>query len=521
MPNEPAMSGAASSTPRPTLSASPGKALTALDQIVEETCGRERGSDGFLDRFLAERSLSRALKLWLSVSPPVRDPDQLVASLNRDVATIDRLINQQVNAILHHPAFQRLESSWRGLDFLVRQAAEYGDPSIKIKVLNASWTDLERDFDRAIEFDQSQLFRKVYENEFGSPGGEPIGVLIGDYEIRHRPGGGYRHDDLRVLESIAGVAAAAFCPFIANASPAFFGLDDFEGLQQTLDHARTMEQMDYLKWRAFRDSEDARFVGLALPRILMRLPWQPDNNRIDGFNFTEDVSGPGHSGYLWGGAAFAMGSVIMRAFADAAWPADVRGVRRGVDSGGLVTGLLAHEFGTDSRGVSHKSTTDVVITDRLEKQLSDVGFIPLCHCYDTSSAAFYSVPSVQKPKVYDRKAPTNNARISSTIQYMLCVSRFAHYIKAMGRDRIGSFTQSDQFERFLQDWLTQYVVLDDHASTETKARYPLREARVQVRAKPGSSGAYQCVIHLVPHYELDDVTASVRLTTEIAPPRSG
>ncbi len=495
-----------------------------LDRLVEETTSRAPGKEnksGFLDRFLSEKSLTRALKVWLEASPPVRDPRQLVAALNRDVGMIDQIINAQLNAILHHSDFQRLEAAWRGLDFITRRADEDGDPVVKIKVLNVGWAELERDFDRAIEFDQSQLFRKVYENEFGSPGGEPFGVLIGNYEVRHRVGGGHRHDDVRVLESIAGVAAAAFCPFIANASPAMFGMDDFTSLQQTLDHSRNMEQMDYLKWRALRDADDARFVGLAMPRILMRLPYGPDNYRVDGFSFSEDVSGPSHAKYLWGGAAFAFGSVILRAFADAGWPADVRGVRRGVESGGLVSGLLVHEFGTDSPNVYHKCTTDVVITDRLEKQLSEIGFIPLCHCYDTGHAAFYSVPSIQKPRLYDRAAPTNNARMSSMIQYMLCVSRFAHYIKSMGRDRVGSFTRADQFERFLQDWITQYVVLDDNAPPETKARYPLREAKVQIRDQPGSSGSYQCVIHLVPHYELDDVAASVRLTTEIAPPRTG
>jgi type VI secretion system ImpC/EvpB family protein len=519
------MSGAAnpkSQTPGPApapLADSAGASL--LESVLGETTGRRAADPQLIDRFLAETSPVRALRIWLGIAPRIRDADQLLAALNRDVAWIDQIISDQVNAILHHPSFQRLESSWRGLDFLVRQADEHGDPLVRIKVLNVSWAELGRDFDRAIEFDQSQLFRKVYENEFGSPGGEPFGILIGDYEIHPRLGSGRRTDDLAILESISGVAAAAFCPFIANASPAMFGLDDFTGLQATLDHARTMEQVDYLKWRSLRESEDSRFVGLAMPRILMRQPYNPDNCRIDRFNFAEDVTGPDNSKYLWGGAAFALGSVVLRAFADAGWPADIRGVRRGIESGGLVTGLEVHDFGTDTPGVWQKSTTDVVITDRLEKQLGDIGFIPLCHCHNTGNAAFYSVPSIQKPRVYDRAAATNNARISSMIQYMLCVSRFAHYIKAMGRDRVGSFTRAEEFERFLQDWLTRYVVLDDNASPETKSRYPLREARVQVRARPGSSGTYQCVIHLVPHYELDDMAASVRLTTEIAPPRNG
>jgi type VI secretion system ImpC/EvpB family protein len=516
------MSGASvSPTPESSRPESPGSAASSLlDRLVHATRTQRERPTGLLDSFLAETSWARALRLWLGASP-VKDRQQLVSVLNRDVALIDHIINEQVNAVLHHPRFQQLEASWRGLDFLTRRADEDGDPAVKIKVLNVSWGELERDFDRAIEFDQSQLFRKVYETEFGTPGGEPFGVLIGDYEIHPRLGRENRHDDLGILESIAGVAAAAFCPFIANVSPAMFGLDEFAGLQHTLDHARTMNQLDYLKWRSLRESDDARFVGLALPRILMRLPYGNDNSRVDGFTFQEDVRGPDSRKYLWGGAAFAMGSVILRAFSDAGWPADVRGVRRGVESGGLVTGLVVHEHGTDSAGVSLTSTTDVVITDQLEKQLSELGFAPLCHCVDTEYAAFYSVPSIQKPKLLDRAAPTANAKISSMMQYMLCVSRFAHYIKAIGRDRVGGFTRSEDFELFLQDWLTQYVVLDDDASPETKARYPLREAKVQVRPKPGSSGAYNCIIHLVPHYELDGLTASVRLTTEIVPPRAG
>ena len=508
-------------TPEPPKRTSPGGAPENLiDKLISATENRQDRQPGFLDSFLGERSFSRSLRKWLAASP-VNNVEQLQIVLNRDVGSIDRMINDQVNAILHHPDFQRLEASWRGLDFLTRRADEDADPNIKIKVLNVTWGELERDFDRAIEFDQSQLYRKVYETEFGTPGGEPYGVLIGDYEIRPRLGKGHRHDDLGILESIAGVAAAAFCPFIANVNPSMFGLNDFTGLEQTLNHARTMNQPDYLKWQSLRESEDARFVSLALPRILMRLPYTFDNSRVDGFAFREDTRGKDNNKFLWGGAAFALGAVILRAFADSGWPADIRGVQRGIETGGLVSGLLVHDFGTDAGGVAFKSTTDVVITDNLEKQLSEQGFSPLCHCHDTEYAAFYSVPSLQKPKTYDRSAPSTNAKISSMTQYMLCVSRFAHYIKSMGRDRIGGFTRPEDFERFLGDWLTQYVVLDDDASPETKARYPLREAKVQVRPKPGSSGSFNCIIHLVPHYELDDLAAAVRLTTEIAPPRGG
>ncbi len=456
-----------------------------------------------------------ALRAWTDAELRVRDSRHVLAALNRQVAAIDRTITEQVNAILHHPTFQRLEASWRGLAFLTRRELHEG-PAVKVKVLDLSWLELARDLDRAIDFDQSDFFRKVYEGEFGSPGGEPFGALIGDYEVQLRPRSGSPYDDIDVLKQITGVAAAAFCPFFANVSPDFFGIDDFVGLQQTLDHAQHLK--GNMSWESLRDHEDARFVGLVLPRVLMRLPYRADSGRVDGCVFAEDVSGPDHRNYLWGGAAFALGSVILRAVENAAWPANIRGVQRGVLGGGLVTGLVADEPGTDSRGVAYKYVTDVFITDRLEKELGELGFIPLAHCYDSPHAAFYSVPSVQKPLVMDRATATANARISSLIPYMLCVSRFAHYIKVMARDRVGAVSP-DQLESVLQEWLMRYVVNDDHATAETKARNPLREAKVQVLPKPGASGSYRCVIHLVPHYELDDMTVKVRLTTDLHSPR--
>jgi type VI secretion system ImpC/EvpB family protein len=470
-----------------------------------------------IDSSFADSFGAAALSQWMDDASRERDVHAITRALNRQVALIDRLINAQVNAILHHPMFQRLEASWRGLAFLARREKREGIPAIKIKVLDLSWSELGRDLDRAIDFDQSELFRKIYENEFGSPGGEPFGALIGDYDIHLRPQPGSIYDDVDVLRSIAGVAAAAFCPFFANGSADIFGLNDFVGLQQTLDHAHHVKS--HGKWQALREDEDARFVGVVLPRVLMRLPYKHDRARVDGFCFAEDVTGPDHDKFLWGGAAFALGAVILRAFETSAWPADIRGVRRGIDAGGLVCGLLADEPGTDSRGVAPKYVTDVVITDQLEKQLGDLGFIPLCHCYDGPYAAFYSVPSVQSPRKMDRTSANTNAKISSLIPYMLCVSRFAHYVKVMARDRVGA-ANPEQLETVLQDWLMRYVVNDDNASTETKARNPLREARVRVLPKPGAPGAFRCVIHLVPHYELDDMSVRVRLTTELTPPRT-
>jgi type VI secretion system ImpC/EvpB family protein len=430
-----------------------------------------------------------------------------------DVAQIDALLSEQVNAILHHPKFQRLEASWRGLRWLVDQG-DPDDKSIQIRVLNVTWRELERDLERAGEFDQSQLFRKVYNAEFDAPGGTPYGLLLGDYEIRHglSPEG---INDLRVLERISEVAAAAWAPFVAAADPALLGLSSFADLQYPVNLPRTFEQLEYLKWRAFRETPDARFVGLVLPRVLRRLPYEDDGSRRDGFRFREDVSGPDPSKYLWGTAVYAFGAVVLRSFAESGWLAGIRGVQQGVEGGGLVVGLPAHSFATDKRGVVAKSSTDVLIHDRQEPELSDLGFIPLCQCQDVPYAAFYACHSVQKPKKYDELSATLNAKVSALLQYMLCASRFAHYLKVMMRDKVGSFSDPEKCEDFLHRWIHQYVTADSEASPEVKARLPLREAKIKIREHPSNPGNYLCIAHLWPHYELDELTTTLRVTTDV------
>ncbi len=490
-----------------------------LDSVVGVSRDKAAAQDGRLQRFLSETRPGKALESWFGRLPRV-DKRTLTERLNRDVASIDQLLTEQINAILHHPRFQKLEASWRGLEYLVDRCGEEADQNIKVKVLPASWKDLERDFERATEFDQSQLFRKVYEQEFGNPGGEPYGVLLGDYEIHPAPGPGHPHDDIGILQSISQVAAAAFCPFITAAGPEMFGLDEFGTLEHSLNHAKTLEQTEFLKWRALRETEDSRFLGLVLPRVLMRKPFQDDGRRVDQFCFREDVSGPDRSKYLWGNAVYAFGGVVMRAHAEAGWLADIRGVRRDTEGGGLVTGLPAHCFGTDRFGIAPQQSTDVVITDALEKELSDLGFMPLCDCKDTEYSAFYSNPSIQKARKYDRAGATANAKISAMLQYMLCVSRFAHYVKVLGRDKTGTFAEAENMEQFLRNWIMRYVTADGEATPDVKARFPLREANVQVREQPGRPGSFQCVMHLSPHYELDELNATVRVVTELAPPRT-
>jgi type VI secretion system ImpC/EvpB family protein len=455
---------------------------------------------------------------WLGVEPAralISDKQTLLRRLDRDIARLDELLSAQVNAILHHPRFQKLEASWRGLRYLTEQAAER--ENVRIRVLDASWKTLSRDLDRAIEFDQSQLFNKVYSEEFGTPGGEPFGVLIGDYEVRHRPGPEHPVDDVAVLlRGIAQVAAAAFAPFIAAAHPALFGLNSFRDLSLPTDVSAVFQQREYLPWNTFRGSEDARFVGLTLPRVLMRKPYEDDGSRIDGFRFHERVEGPDNSRYLWGNAAYAFAGVLIRAFAEQGWLANIRGVREGSLEGGLVTGLPVHAFSTDREGLVPKCSTDVVITDAQDKELAELGFIPLCRCKDTEWSAFYSTPSVQRPdKGYDNIAAAINARLSTMLQYMLCVARFGHYLKVIGRDKLASFSSPAECERYLQRWLLDYVTSSEDASFEVKAKYPLREASVQVREQPGKPENYLCVVHLRPHFQLEQVVSTVRLVTEL------
>jgi type VI secretion system ImpC/EvpB family protein len=436
--------------------------------------------------------------------------------LTAAIAVIDRQLNRQVNAILHHPVFQKLEAAWRGLSYLVHQVPE--GENIKVRVLNVSWKELARDLDRALEFDQSQFFRKVYGEEFGTPGGEPFSVVVGDYEVRPRPAPGHPTDDITTLERIAAVAAAAFCPFIAAAHPALLDLESFTELELPLDLARTFAQADYLKWRALRESEDARFLGLTLPRILMRLPYADDNHRVDGFRFREEVGHPGRTQYLWGNAAFAFGTVLVREFAAAGWLAGIRGFRRGRPDGGVVSGLPVPSFATDRRGVAPTGSTDVLVTDAQDKELGELGFIPLCHRPGTEVAAFHGNQSVQKPRQHDREPATVNARLSAMLQYMLCVSRFAHYVKVLGRDKVGTFAGPAECGHYLSRWLDKYVTANDDAGPELRAKYPLREASVEVRARPDNPGVYLCIIHLRPHLQFDQVVTAVRLVTELTAP---
>jgi type VI secretion system protein ImpC len=431
------------------------------------------------------------------------------AMINARIAELDRLISAQLNEIMHHEDFQKLEGSWRGLNYLVQQSET--SENLKIKVMNVTKKELLKDMEKAPEFDQSLLFKKVYEEEFGMFGGHSYGVMIGDFEF------GFNPQDMALLEKISEVAAAAHAPFISAASPKMFNWESFTELGGPRDLAKMFTSAEYVKWKSFRESEDSRYVGLALPHILMRLPYGSETIPVEEFNFEEDVDGKDHKKYLWGNAAYAMGTRLTEAFAKYGWCAAIRGV----EGGGLVQGLPTHTFKTDEGEVALKCPTEIAITDRREKELADMGFIPLVHCKGTDYAAFFSTQSANKAKQYDSDLANANARLSSQLQYIMAVCRFAHYLKSMMRDKIGSFMTCGQAEKFLNNWISNYVTLDDNAAQEIKARFPLREARIEVAEIPGKTGVYKAVAFLRPHYQLDELTVSLRLVAELPPPANG
>jgi type VI secretion system protein ImpC len=379
---------------------------------------------------------------------------------------------------------------------------------LKLRVLPVTKKELINDLEKAVEFDQSALFKKVYEQEFGTFGGHPYSVLIGDFEFGRHP------QDMALLEKISNVAAAAHAPFIAAASPKLFDMSSFTELGNPRDLSKIFESSELIKWRSFRESEDSRYVTLTLPHVLMRLPYGPNTVPVDEFNFVEDVTGKDHSKYLWGSSAYALGTRITNAFSKYKWTAAIRGV----EGGGLVEGLPAHVFTTDEGDKALKCPTEVIITDRREKELSDLGFIAVCHCKDTDYAAFFGSATANRPKTYDTPQANANARLSAQLPYMLAASRFAHYLKAMMRDKIGSFVSRSSIEDFLNRWISNYVLLSDDAGQEMMARYPLREARVDVTEIPGRPGSYRAVAFLRPHFQLNELTTSIRLVAELPPP---
>jgi type VI secretion system protein ImpC len=469
-----------------------------LDRVVNESRVARSDNERARAKDLIGELVAQVLEGTVVVS------SNLSATIDARVAQLDSLISEQLSRILHAPEFQKMESTWRGLHYLCKHTAT--GESLKIKMLNATKRDLIKDFNNAIDFDQSALFKKVYEEEFGTFGGAPFGALIGDYEVTRQP------EDVYFVDQMSHVAAAAHAPFISAASPELLGLDSFADLGKPRDMAKVFDTLEYTKWKSFRESEDSRYVGLTVPRFLGRMPYHPkEGTVVEGFNFVEDVDGSDHSKYLWVNTAYAFAARLTNAFEHFGWCAAIRGV----EGGGLVEDLPTHTFKTDDGEIALKCPTEIAITDRREKELSDLGFIPLVHCKNTDYAAFFGAQSVQKAKKYNKDAANANAILSAQMQYIFASCRIAHYLKSMMRDKIGSFAAASNVEQFLNDWLAQYVVMDDSASQEVKAQYPLREASVKVDEVPGRPGVYRAVTYLRPHFQLDELSVSLRLVAEL------
>jgi len=428
----------------------------------------------------------------------------LTRTLNAAISTVDAAISRQLAAVMHHADFQKLEGSWRGLHHLVMNS-ETGT-SLKIKVFNVTKKALFKDLDKAVEFDQSQLFKKLYENEFGIPGGEPYGSLVGDYEFTNHP------EDVELLSKVSNVAAAAFCPFVSAAGAGMFGFDSWEELANPRDLEKIFDSVEYTKWRSFRESEDARFVTLVLPRVLARLPYGESTSPIEEFGYEEvDAGAPDHEEYCWMNAAYVMATNLTAAFSSTGWCTAIRGA----EGGGKVEGLPSHTFTSDDGDPDMKCPTELGITDRREAELSKLGFLPLCHYKNTDYAVFFGAQTAQKPKKYDRPEATANAAISARLPYIMATSRFAHYLKVMARDKIGSFMEATECENWLNRWILNYVNGNPDSGAAMKARYPLAEAKIQVKEVPGAPGSYHAVAWMRPWLQMEELTASMRMVASI------
>jgi type VI secretion system protein ImpC len=477
------------------------KEASFLDQILDDTRPGEEG-ERQRNKTYIEQFVRQVVKPGQVVSKDVE------ATIKTWIAEIDKKLSGQLNEIMHAPEFQKLEGTWRGLHYLVHQS-ETGE-TLQIKVLNVTKRELLKDLEKAVEFDQSSLFKQVYEQEYGQLGGHPYGMLIGDYEFSRHP------EDISLLKMISNVAAAAHAPFISAAAPKLFNFDRFTELTAPRDLAKIFSSVEYAAWKSFRESEDSRYVALAMPRVLGRLPYGAEFKKVDEFNFEEFVDGKDHDKYLWMNAAWAYGARITDAVAKYGWMARTRGV----EGGGKVEGLPVHTFPTDDGDVAMKCPTEIAISDRREFELSNLGFLPLLHYKNRDFAAFIGAQSCQKAKQYVDPAANANAELSTKINYILCVSRFAHYLKVMARDKLGSFMERDECEKWLNDWINQYVIADPKmAGDDMKARHPLQEARVEVRAVKGKPGYYEAVAWLRPHFQLEALDMSMRLVAEV-PKRS-
>lgn len=475
--------------------------ISLLEQAIGATKQTESSRAEELIRTLTEEAMKGTVT-WNK---------NLAITFNQAISRLDQMISGQLAEILHQEEFQKLEGSWRGMHHLVMNSET--SAMLKIRVLNLSKQDLHKDLSKAVEFDQSQIFKKIYESEFGTPGGEPYGMMIGDYEFNSHP------NDIETLSLMSNVAAAGFCPFVSAGSSGMFGFDDWTELSKPRDLEKVFESLEYTKWRSFRDSEDSRFVTLTMPRVLARLPYGKATKPVEEFGFEElelDAETgmavkPEHDDYCWMNASYVLGSRMTNAFSKYGFCTAIRGA----EGGGKVEGLPAHIFRSDDGDPDLKCPTEIGITDRREAELSKLGFLPLCHYKNTDYAVFFGAQTCQKPKIYDNPDATANAAISARLPYMMATSRFAHYLKVMARDKIGSFMEADDVENWLNRWIMGYVNASEGGGQEIRAKFPLADAKVQVREIPGSPGSYNAIAWLRPWLQMEELTTSLRLVAKI------
>ena len=435
-----------------------------------------------------------------------------IKSIESIIAAIDRKLSEQINLILHHADLQKLESAWRGLHHLVNNTET--DEMLKIRVMNISKADLSRTLKRykGTAWDQSPIFKKIYESEFGQLGGEPFGCLVGDYHFDQTA------PDVELLGELAKNAAAAHAPFITGASPTRFQMESWQELANPRDLTKIFGTPEYAAWRSLRESDDSRYIGLAMPRFLARLPYGATTNPVEEFNFEEETEGGSHERYTWANAAYAMATNINRSFKEYGWCTSIRGV----ESGGAVDGLPSHTFPSDDGGVDMKCPTEIAISDRREAELAKNGFMPLIHRKNSDFAAFIGAQSLHKPAEYDDPDATANANLGARLPYLFATCRFAHYLKCMVRDKVGSFKSAEAMQADLGRWITQYVDGDPaNSSQDTKARKPLASAEVVVEEVEGNPGYYTSKFFLRPHYQLEGLSVSLRLVSKLPSAKGG
>lgn len=479
-------------------------APSLLDEAISATRQTEPDTAKELLRTLTEEALEGQVTF----------DKNLLVTINKAIQQIDAKMSEQLREIMHHEKFSQLEGTWRGLNYLVMNSET--SENLKIRVINASKKELHKDLTRAAEFDQSAIFKKVYENEFGMPGGEPYGALIGDYEFSHKP------QDLELLREMSHVAAASFAPFVTSSAPKLFGFDDFTELSKPRDLSKIFEGTEYNKWRNLRESDDSRYVVMTMPRVLARQPYGSETREVETFDYEEAPVGEdgsprpmAHEDYCWMNASYVLGQRLTDAFATYGWCTAIRGA----EGGGKVENLPTHNFVSDDGDIDQKCPTEIGITDRREAELSKLGFLSLGHYKNTDYAVFFGAQTLQKPKKYDKPEATENAAISARLPYIMASSRFAHYLKVMGRDKVGSFMEAKNCEKWLNNWIQNYVNSNDEAGEEIKAMYPLREAEVRVSEVPGAPGSYNAVAYMRPWLQMEELTASLRMVARI--PQSG